>query len=179
MTTQEVFSSWRRVIWQTIQSPAASAAYRRGGGYFAMWESWSVGFVLSHLAKREKEWSAMNGRKSKGFIQNMKFVDLELTSEGKEAFKKWGFGDEDVIAYLEAQGEAGYKIGARYDRSNGTWIASLTCSEEKHKNYGWCLSARGRSWLHAFSVLAYKDVVLLEGNWAAVLEPEDNDAGWG
>lgn len=121
----------------------------------------------------------MNGRKNKGFVPNIKFVDLELTAEGKAAFKQWPWTDEDTIAYIERVGVEGYKIGARYDRTNGTWIASLTCADEKLSNYGWCLSARGRSWLHAFSILAYKDLALLEGDWSERVSSEDNDAGWG
>lgn len=171
---------FRKAAWIDHYSEAAFAAYKRGGG--GVWHDFNeqqqhrlnwFGQILNELG------DIMNGRKSKGFIPNIKFVDLELTSDGKAEFKRWEWTDEDTIAYIERMGTEGYKIGARYDRANGTWIASLTCNDEKLPNYAWCLSARGRSWLHAFAILAYKDVVLLEGDWTESAKPEDNDAGWG
>lgn len=175
----EFYSRLRKTFWLAERSDAARTAFRWGGGVLIDHQTATLNAFLRHYELREKDWELMNGRKNKGFVPNIKFVDLELTSEGKAAFKEWVFTEDDLISYIETQGNEGYKIGARYDSQNGSWIASLTCSKEGHANYGWCLSARGRSWVHAFMVLAYKDLVLLAGNWGVPAAADDNDAGWG
>lgn len=179
MNYTEFRTRMRHILWLTSRSDAARNASKWGGNTWIQHNQAVWAQARDVLEIREKDWIAMTGKRKTGFIENIKFVDLELTREGKDAFKVWEFSDDDFISYLERMGVQGYKFGTRYDSANGTWIASLTCAEKSSANYGYCLSARGRSWIHAAQIVAYKDLVLLAGNWAAVNQSEDSDIGWG
>lgn len=117
--------------------------------------------------------------KRTGFVQNIKFVDIELTREGKDNFKLWDFPHSELIAYVETRGSEGYKLGVSWKPDRGAWVASLTCVDAKSPNYEFCLSAYGRDWLQAIAVLAYKDLVLLAGNWTTSDKSPDEDDNFG
>lgn len=179
MNYTEFEQRMRRQAWVEISSPAAYASLRYGAGQRT---DFCIGCLHAYqniIELRAKDWARMNGRKSKGFIPDIKFVDIDLTSEGKAAFKVWDWTDDDTIGFIERMGSEGYKIGSRYDSANGAWIASLTCNDKANGNYGWCLSARGRSFLHAFAIVAYKHEVLLSGDWSSVTTQQHEDDGWG
>ncbi len=166
-------------VWVAERSPAAAVFQLRGGGAWLNWnegQAKDLNWLLSLVWERD---CYMNGRKNKGYVPNIKFVDLELTSQQKDGFKEWNWDEADSLASIESMGVEGYKFGSRYDRTNGSWIVSITCAETSLPNFGWCLSARGRSFLHALAVVLYKHHIVLRGDWAAALPEDENDGGWG
>lgn len=179
MNYTEFRTRLRRQHWIEVDSPAAVASFRYGGNQLNLFKHGLEYGYRSIIELREKDWKRMNGRKNKGFVPNIKFVDCELTTEGKAAFKQAGWSVDDTISFIERMGNEGYKIGARYDGTNGAWLSSLVCNDTKSGNFGWCLSARGQSFLHAFAVLAYKHEVLLQGDWTTNNGQGDDDSGWG
>lgn len=128
-------------------------------------------------------WARLEGEtfmaRNSAFVKDMKFVKCELTKDEREACKKWTVGDDELIAYVEKRGSEGYKFGFRLDTERGNWIASVTCAQRAEKNYGWCLSAYGGSWWQALRVVAYKDVMMLDGDWAIAAEMEGESPDFG
>lgn len=166
-------------IWIASESPAAIGSRYRGGGGWLTWnelQAKDINWLLSLIWERA---CYVNGRKNKGYVSNIKFVDLELTGQQKDGFREWNWRETDSLASIERMGVEGYKFGSRYDRTNGSWIVSITCAEASLPNYGWCLSARGKSFLHALSVVLYKHLIVLQGDWITSLPDDENDGGWG
>lgn len=177
------FSYWKerflRQVWVCEHSTAAKTALMRSHTYRYSWCEGQARALDDLLYTLWIKVDGMNGRKNRGYVQNIKFVDLELTADQKSGFKEWNWTDEDSVRMVETMGIEGYKFGTRYDRTNGSWIVSITCAENGHSNYGYCLSARGKSFLHALAVVLYKHCIILRGEWTTELSPDENDGGWG
>lgn len=166
-------------IWICESSPAAIGSRYRGGGSWLGWNEGQAKDINWLLTLNWERACYVNGRKNKGYVPNIKFVDLELTTPQKDGFREWNWGEADSLACIESMGQEGYKFGTRYDRTNGSWIVSITCAETSLPNFGWCLSARGRSFLHALAVVLYKHLIILRGDWGTSLSEDENDGGWG
>lgn len=179
MNYTEFRTRMRRLIWIATKSPAAVASKRYGKRQeIEHWNGVSI-HLRNLLDARAKDWEIMAKGKRTGFVTSIKFVDMELTADGKAAFKQWPFTHDSLISYVETRGNEGYKLGVSYKPDRGAWIASLTCVDKASPNFEYCLSAYGGDWLQAIAVLAYKDTVLLAGDWAAKHELEHNEDNFG
>lgn len=155
----------KRIFWLMEGSPYAKAIHLRPpleqqGLLLSGWRSF-----CSLFSARFNEDAREMAKRNTGFVQNLQFVDLELTLEDKRAVSEWNVSDDELIAYLERRGEEGYKFGGRYDPQRGNWIFSLTCTGKDDPNKDMCLSAFGGSWIKALKSCAYKDTIILKGGW--------------
>lgn len=166
MNYTEFRQRMRRAIWVVSKSPAAVASGKYGRNELRVFENGTLSQFMGIIADREKHRMAKGKGRKTGFVQNLKFVDIELSTEGRTQFKQWEWTDDDLISYVETRGNDGYKLGVSYKSERGAWVASLTCIAKEDPNFEFCLSAYGGNWLQAIRVLAYKDLVLLAGNWA-------------
>lgn len=92
------------------------------------------------------------------------FVNCELDKETKELAKAWIKSQKDFDSIMERLLD-GYKLSISQDLYNDCYQASLTCTAEDNPNTGWCLVGRGPSYLAAIGMVAYKHLIVLEGQW--------------
>lgn len=177
MNYTEFRTRLRQLFWVTERSDAARSAFKWGGGALSDHLYGTAKRFQREIETREKDWMAKGKQRRTGFVQNLRFVDLELSREDKDDFKKWVVTDDELISYVETRGCEGYKIGMSYKQEKGSWVASLTCVDKDSDNFECCLSAFGASWLQALRVVCFKDTVLLEGDWTrnfVTASSEDN-----
>lgn len=74
-----------------------------------------------------------------------------------------GYNKSDL--YLNERIADGYKRSLSFDRTNGCYVASLTCNDEKDPNYRSILTGRGGDAETATIWLAYLDDVVFERVW--------------
>lgn len=104
---------------------------------------------------REKKWDG----KWRGFM------DIPLTAETKEACKVWDGDGETLDGHLGNFMSGGYKFTAVWNEKSQSAVVSLTGTEAAGGNAGYTLTAHAKTVDQAVHVLAFKHVVLAEGNW--------------
>ena len=95
------------------------------------------------------------------------FVNVELAEQDKAVLRAQETPFEDYWDGVIDRMVNGYKLSVSRDHRNDTWIASLTCNHPADPNKGYTLSGRGGTWMNAVTALAYKDRILLQGNWTS------------
>lgn len=121
---------------------------------------------LTNVAKTE-----YNNTDFKGFI------NVTLTSAEKELFAAWEVHDNDLFELVASRIQSGYKLSCGYNAQNDTFTASLTCARDKDPNKGYILPAFAKDWYHAVRVMAFKDLVLLDGNWQSAKDRVSDNIG--
>lgn len=107
------------------------------------------------------------------------FVQLELTAQDKETAKKWDVKFEQTFDCLCRCSVDGYKLSVTYDRRNDCAIAALTSPKPEGGANSLCFTARGPDLLQAMRMLAYKIVVLLDGDMSALGDVAQSRSQWG
>lgn len=93
------------------------------------------------------------------------FMDIPLTAEMKEECRSWdadGDGTEELIGAFVG---GGYKLAFTWNEKTQSVIVSATGQESAGDNAGYTLSAHAKSVGQAVHVLAFKHIVICEGNW--------------
>lgn len=92
-------------------------------------------------------------------------MDIPLTADLKTACMEWD-ADGDGIGELVGNFVAGgYKISFTWNEKTQSVIVSATGQEGAGDNAGYTLSAHAKNAEIATHVLAFKHIVLCEGNW--------------
>lgn len=106
-----------------------------------------------------------------------KFANIRLDRDQRDEFTEWstGIGD-DVIEVVTTVLIEGYKLSAKFDGENETWIATLTGQDESPSNARTSMSARHSSLTKAITLLCYKHLIVCNGgDWSAQVTEEE----WG
>lgn len=118
--------------------------------------------------------TSANGKKKEAPAKNSwgtQFVLCELTTEHKEAMKKWSVKDTELMDELDRLVNDGYKISFSRDENHDCVAAFATSPADDRGVRKYTLSARGPGMLPALRCLCYKHFIMLEGKW---LVPEDH-----
>jgi len=92
------------------------------------------------------------------------FVSVDLKASDKAALGKWDPKGTETTDFLDQLSFAGWKLSFVRDSRNDCIIASATEPKADDGSRQICLSARGPNFPQAMRVLAYKMVVILEGD---------------
>lgn len=92
------------------------------------------------------------------------FIECRLTADQLDGLMTWEFVDEDVWQLLISEVMGGYKFTIAYNPQNNSFVASLTGGIAT-ANSGYTLSAFAPDYSMAVRALAYKHMVILEGDW--------------
>lgn len=108
----------------------------------------------------------------------VEFCDIPLSKEDKEALVEWWPEDFDLLLWIEAQNENGYKVSFSYDFyndcSNVSLIATRACTIEA--NAGLCMVSRGSSMLNAIKACLYRLAkYCADGVWPRDIQGETDD----
>jgi hypothetical protein len=107
------------------------------------------------------------------------FVNVSLDKLQKEQLKKWDTTGEvtsDTITRLVSDG---YKLSISADKAHDCVGAYLTEPANSDGSRKRCLSSRGPDFFGALKALAYKHVIVLEGDWGDKAEHGEALDQWG
>lgn len=107
------------------------------------------------------------------------FVSVELSKEQKDLLRSWDKTGEltsDAITRLVADG---FKLSVWGDKSHDCCGATLTSPKGDGIKRQQCLSARGPDFFGALKSVAFKHLIVLEGDWNVLDNRSDPDSQWG
>lgn len=153
-----------------IRLKADSSAYKH------QTELW-LSLVWRSLRIPQWRENRMAKRRNKGLNVPWRFVNTILSPQERKEFETWLADNlDDVINYMSLIMEEGYKISARYDNENETWLATITSTDQSALNPKSSLTSRHHSFEDAMCLCVYKHNYLSDsGEWR-----DDRAAGdWG
>ena len=107
------------------------------------------------------------------------FCHIDLSAQDKEALSKWDVKYEQTFDSLSRASLDGWKLSIVHDRRNDCAIASFTSPKVDGGPRQLCLSARGPDLLQSLRVLAYKIVVICDGDLTAIRGTAESRSQWG
>jgi hypothetical protein len=104
-----------------------------------------------------------------------KFVDVKLTQEQKEAFRRLSPTADGMVNAIQRLCDDGYRFGCAWSGEHQTYTVSLTCREPDDANNGLCMTAFAGSLEDAMALALFKHTTVTGGLWlgAGVGEKED------
>lgn len=116
-------------------------------------------------------------QKQNSLWDKIEFANIRLTADQKNAFHVWwdavkGEWFDDLLNLVGT----GWKLSGTYDTNNETFIASLTCRNDRDKNFGICVSSRSDDLLEAMALSIFKITVLYKDQ---KIPTEISDDSWG
>lgn len=118
--------------------------------------------------------NARYGKTRKGFGKQgggdfKGYVDIHLSATDKEEVQELAAGDTvDLVAFIEALSEDGYKFSLAADFEHSVCIATAIGKAKTNENFGYALSGRGPTPRDAIVVLWYKVAQMTNwGTWLA------------
>ena len=107
------------------------------------------------------------------------FAHVELSSADKAELAKFDVKLEQTFDYLSRLSLDGWKLSMVHDQRNDCCIASITSPKTEGSGRQVCLSARGPDMLQGMRVLAYKCIVILDGDMSSLLSTSEARSQWG
>lgn len=108
------------------------------------------------------------------------FLDVALDAEMKADFRSRKYEAEDLFGELDRLIDDDYKLSVSKNKNGGGTQVFLAVNDPSKEYAGYLLSARGPDSETAVAVLLYKHLIVLEGDWANVIdrgfEPGDDIA---
>jgi hypothetical protein len=107
------------------------------------------------------------------------FISVELGKEQKDMLRKWdvdGSLTSDAITRLVADG---FKLSVWGDKAHDCCGATLTSPKGDGVARQKCLSARGPDFFGALKSVAFKHLIVLDGDWGTLENNSDPDSRWG
>jgi hypothetical protein len=93
------------------------------------------------------------------------FIDIPLTKQEKEQFKKWMSAQAEsfdpVVAFLGQ----GYRLSFSWDQDNQCVACFVSTKDPDSKNSDCILTARSDEWHKAVWAAFYKHTMILNGLW--------------
>lgn len=102
-----------------------------------------------------------------------RFVDVKLTAEHREAFAAWSERDGDLVGFLQALADNGYRVGVSWSGERQSYTVSVTCREVGSVNNGLCMTSFAGTLTTALWLAVYKHLVVTSECWL------ENAAGGG
>lgn len=92
------------------------------------------------------------------------FIECRLDVRDKDKFAAWyKAANEDFSMYWATVLQGGYKQSCTWDMQNDTFIASITCTDQEHPNFGAVLTSRADNPVEALALTLYKYIVIFDG----------------
>lgn len=107
------------------------------------------------------------------------FISVELSKEQKELLRKWDSSGELTVDAVTRLVSDGYKLSVWGDKAHDCCGATLTSPKGESGDRQKCLSARGPDFLGAIKALAYKHLIVLDGQWGNLDNLAVADSQWG
>lgn len=107
------------------------------------------------------------------------FVHVDLDKAQKLEVREYDITGEKTLDLLSRLTLEGYKFSVIYDRGNDATICSITSPKSEDGERSWCLSARAPDMLSAMRVLAYKIIVILDGDLEHLRDDGAVKDSWG
>jgi len=129
------------------------------------------------MPKNDKS-NGANGDKSRAEAFKIEaWVNARLSDEDKEQIANSQVEWPEIFAWMGERIYAGYRFSFSYDEYSKACQLSIICRAEGDRNFGLAMSTRHPEVEMAFVSLYYKDVALLENNWATN-RPTPEGAMW-
>lgn len=106
-----------------------------------------------------------------------RFVDVKLTAEQREEFGGWGQRSGDLVAFLQALADEGYRVGVSWSGEQQAYTVSLTGRSDDNPNKGLCMTSFARTLQTALWLALYKHIVVTDGHWMESAFGSDEDFG--
>lgn len=106
------------------------------------------------------------------------FVNIQLNTERKKAFAKWGKSWEDVITLFSELVLDDYRVSFAPANDGNAVQVSLTCRDKQDPNAGYCMTSRAPTWQDALTVAMWKHYDLCQRDWTEYVESSFDD-DWG
>jgi len=107
------------------------------------------------------------------------FAHIELSSADKSELAKFDVKFEQTFDTLSRANVDGWKLSISRDERNDCTISALTSPKVAGGGRQVCITARGPDLMQAMRVLAYKIVVILEGDLTAAQGVQESRSQWG
>jgi len=107
------------------------------------------------------------------------FVQLELSAQDKESLSKWDVKYEQTFDCLSRVSLDGWKMSFTYDGRNDCTIAALTSPKPEGAGHPICFTARGPDLLSSMRAIAFKIVVILDGDLSSLSGTAQSRSRWG
>lgn len=107
------------------------------------------------------------------------FLYVELDSQQKRAVQDWDLDLTQTLHALSGLLLGGCKVSIVHDARNDTFIGSATSAKVEGGGRQVCLSARGPDMTAVLRVLAYKIVMILDGDMQNAREIAEARSQWG
>lgn len=122
---------------------------------------------------------AGKGKTEKRAAWEVDFLHVELDKAQREALQKWDVSGEQSFVALERLLIDGHKLSFTFDKGNDCVIAAATSPKTGDGNRQWCLTARGPDFSGGMRALAYKFIVILDGDPSSARTVAENRSSWG
>lgn len=124
----------------------------------------------------------MSRGKSKGGAQGNgsampRFVDIKLTQEQKAAFLGQRHTAEELVGFLQAVADDGYRVGCSWNAESQSYTVSMTCRNAESVNNGLCVTSFAKDVSTAIALAWYKHDVVCGGDWLGAAGPGSEDFG--
>lgn len=122
---------------------------------------------------------ATKNGKDKRAAWEVDFVSVELSKEQKDMLRKWDVKYETTVDQITRMVSDGFKLSVWGDKAHDCCGATLTSPKKDGGPRQQCLNARGPDFLGALKAVAFKHLIVLEGDWGTVDNSGDPDSQWG
>ena len=112
-------------------------------------------------------------------LYNKTYVKLKLTDADKDRLRASDWTAEKVLFTLDKMVSDGYKISTQFEGNNDCVGVYATIAEEPHRNFKFCLTARGPDVMKALLSLFYKHYEVLAEDWPTGQQGNAASDGWG
>lgn len=122
---------------------------------------------------------AKRAAKSERAAWEVDFLYVELDSSQKRAVQEWDVEAVQTHHCLSNLLLAGCKLSVVFDSRNDTFIGSLTSPKSEGSGRQVCVSARGPDLISVLRVLAYKIIMILDGDLMSARVIAETRSQWG
>lgn len=117
--------------------------------------------------------SKQKGQRGGAAVDKWRFINVSLSRAEKDKLKEMDLPLEFPLSLITDLAGEGFKFSIREDEKSGGYMASLSDIRERSETHKCILTGRGSSPTNAWYSLAYKHLVVLQGDWL----PEVGNAG--
>lgn len=107
------------------------------------------------------------------------FVNVNLSKVQKEELFKWDVKGEVTFDAISRLVDDNYKLSISSDKAHDCVGAYLTSPAGPNGGRKQCLGARGPDFFGALRALAFKHLIVLEGDWGELDNTPDATDRWG
>jgi len=128
-------------------------------------------FYFAHLFLRENGETFMPTSTNKGRTASLRWVNLRLTDEDKDAILDNPPNAEAVLNKFASMAYQGYRLSVSYDDYSKALQASLVCASGDSENVGFGISSRHPDLDMALISLLYKITLIGDTPWSEYASP--------